>query len=241
MKLKLVLVAALLASLTACEMFAPQPEPAATETPSELGTTYRALAQHSPVYEVQASSSKVRIYVFRGGKAAKLGHNHVLSAPKFEGFVVLPSQQPAEASFELRVPVAELVVDDPALRAKTGGSFSGNRSPSEIEGTRRNMLGEHGFDAERYPSVRLRSTAIEGDWPVLIAQVEVSMHGVTRTQPVLLRVQHDPDQIKVTGSLVLRQSDFGMKPFSVLGGLMAVQDAVAIDFELLAKSLTHPP
>ncbi len=46
---------------------------------------------------------------------------------------------------------------------------------------------------------------------------------------------------KAIGGLVWGKGDLGMKPFWVLGGLMAVQDAVAIDFELLAKSLTHPP
>jgi polyisoprenoid-binding protein YceI len=233
MILKRILTAALLGLLAACQTPAPQ---AVLDTPlPELQSLYREQAQNGRVYDVSAAESWVHIHVFRGGKAAKLGHNHVLSVPKFEGYLALPTEQAEDANFELRVPLAQLDVDESALRASTGGSFSAARSPADIEGTRRNMLGERGFNAERFPLVRLRSVAIEGDWPVLIAQVEVTLHGVARVQPILLHVQRDATQIKVRGEFILRQSDFGMTPFSALGGLMTVQDAVAIDFELLAK------
>jgi hypothetical protein len=32
--------------------------------------------------------------------------------------------------------------------------------------------------------------------------------------------------------MVLRQSDFGIKPYTVLGGLLAVDDEVVIEFHL---------
>jgi hypothetical protein len=35
-------------------------------------------------------------------------------------------------------------------------------------------------------------------------------------------------------ALLPRQSDYGVTPFSALGGLMKVQDSVAITFELVA-------
>ena len=221
--------------LAACQTTAPQPSGAAPDQAlPALSAQYQALARSGAVYAVDPAASKVRIYAFRAGAAARLGHNHVLSASRFEGYVSVPSGQAADAGFELRVPLAGLTVDDADARRETGGSFTGERPAGDIEGTRKNMLGERGFEAERFPFVRLRSTSIEGDWPVLIAQVEVTLHGVTRTQPVMLLVERSASKLKVSGTLVLRQSDFGVSPFSALGGLLKVQDAVAIAFELNA-------
>jgi hypothetical protein len=41
-----------------------------------------------------------------------------------------------------------------------------------------------------------------------------------------------PDRLLVSGSFVLRQTDFGVQPLSLLGGLLSVQDAVVIEFKL---------
>jgi polyisoprenoid-binding protein YceI len=234
MNLRLLLSTLLLPALiAACQTTVPQPTAAAPAWP-ELRAEYQSLVGSGTVYAVDSAASKVRIYTFRAGAAARLGHNHVLSAPRFEGYVLLPSQQAADARFELRVPLDELAVDDPAARAETAGNFAGDRSAADIAGTRANMLGERGLDAARFPQMRLRSVAIEGDWPVLVAQVEVTLHGVSRTQPVMLRVERSAATLKVGGTLVLRQSDFGIVPFSALGGLLSVQDAVAVSFELTA-------
>jgi polyisoprenoid-binding protein YceI len=52
---------------------------------------------------------------------------------------------------------------------------------------------------------------------------------------VPLSVEGLPDRLSVTGSLVLRQTDFGVQPYSVLGGMLAVQDEVIIEFKLLGS------
>ena len=49
---------------------------------------------------------------------------------------------------------------------------------------------------------------------------------------VPLTVTGPPQYLQVQGSMVLRQTDFGVRPYSVLGGLLAVQDAVVVDFTL---------
>lgn len=239
MKLYVAIAGLGLLLVAACQ--GPAPRQDVSEVLPELQAEYRELARTSHIYTVAAEASKVRIYVFRGGTAARLGHNHVLSAPRFEGYVSLPSEQVTDASFELRMPLADLVVDDSTIRAETGGNFSSPRSASDIEGTRRNMLGEKGFDAERYPLVRLRSGAIEGEWPFLTAQVEVTLHGVTRVLPVKLRADRQASRMKISGALTLKQSDFGITPFSALGGLMAVQDEVIVTFDLTAKPARFLP
>ena len=234
--IRIVISGLMLSALVACQ--APAPITTAPQaTLPDLQQQYSKLALSSKVYVVDPVTSQLCIYVYRAGAAAQLGHNHVLSAPKFEGYVSLPSTKATDARFEIRLTLSDLVVDDPAARVESGPEFASKRSASDIEGTRRNMLGERGFDVEHFPIVRLRSMSIEGDWPVLIAQVEITLHGVTLVQPVNLRVDRDDEQLTVSGSFVLQQSDYAMTPFSAFGGLMAVQDGVVIAFELKAKSV----
>jgi hypothetical protein len=224
------LIAAALLWLAACQGSPPrQATTAGSEagavagvTPSldEIREAYRQLAQEGgQVYGVDPARSKLHVYVYRGGLAARLGHNHVLSAPRFDAYVHVPDDNPARARFDLLLPLNALVVDDPQQRAEVGGSFAGERSASDISGTRRNMLGERGLHAEQYPLVHIKSVAIAGDWPVLLADVAIT---------------HGAGKLTVTGSLSLRQTDFGIEPFSLFGGVLSVQDAVAMEFALSA-------
>jgi hypothetical protein len=187
------------------------------------------------VYRIDPAASDVRIYVFRGGRAAQLGHNHVLSAPDFAGYVSLGGESAASARFDLRFVFADLVIDDPALREATGGSFAGVRSESDISGTRRNMLGERVLDAASHPHLHIRSLAIEGDWPMLVARIAVDWRGFSRAYDVLLQVDRNDDSLRARGELVLRQTDFGITPLSILGGIIAVQDPVCVRFDLRAS------
>jgi hypothetical protein len=43
------------------------------------------------------------------------------------------------------------------------------------------------------------------------------------------------------GELRLRQSDFGITPFSVLGGALTVEDELRVRYRLLARRVAGPP
>ncbi len=232
--------AALLASLAvaSCQSAPPRP-PAGEEVvmlPDLRQPYLDGVALGADVYTLDPAASVVRLYVFRGGKAAKAGHNHVLGVSGFEGYARLDPSQPRDARFDLRVPVEALRIDDPAWRDQTGGNFSSARSESDIEATRRNMLGPKVLDAARFPHVELRSQRIAGDWPLLVVDVAVTIKGVSHVQPVMVRAERTADHLRASGAFVLRQSDFGMEPFSVLGGLMAVQDEIGVTFELVGRA-----
>lgn len=223
--------AALLAlPLAACQT-APVAPPAGTAVAAEFAGYRPRLEGDGKEYRVDAAASQLRIYVFRGGTAARLGHNHVITAPQLQGHLKLPDD-PKQAQFSLRVRFDQLQIDDPALRAQTGDAFAGVRSVDDIDGTGRNL--RKSVAADRYPEVVVNSLSVAGDWPLLVADIAVTLHGVTRTQPVVLLVRRGASALQIRGSFAIRQSDFGIKPFSVLGGVMAVQDALAIEFELSA-------
>ncbi len=210
-----------------------RPALAADAAPADLNVIYAGLATAGgKVFKLDPKLSSVRIYAFRAGRAAKVGHNHVLSAPQFTGFFHLPASGTADARFDLEFRLDQLEIDNPEYRATLGRAFASVLSAEAIEGTRDHMLGADNLQADRFPLVRVHSLAIAGEAPKFAARVQVEMHGQKREIWVPLDVQGLPDRLAVSGSFVLRQTDFGAQPYSVLGGLIAVQDEVVIEFKL---------
>ncbi|MEJ6007607.1 hypothetical protein WG899_18825 [Paucibacter sp. AS339] len=246
---RLALAALLLSLLAACA--APQEQTVrqslvdpvglkqADAWPPELaGLRAQALSLGQPPLTVDAAASSVRIHVFRAGRAARLGHNHVLSVPKLHGLVLAPPDASGSlegAAFELSFRLDELELDAPAARAALGPGWASQLSAEAIAATRANMLGPAGLQAEAYPLVRLRSLEIRGAAPKLSVLLEIELHGQRRQQWLALHAEPQAQRLQARGALVLRQSDFGLTPFSVAGGLLAVQDELLIEFDLLAK------
>jgi hypothetical protein len=198
---------------------------------SEMGRT------GGRIFALAPQDSVVRIYVFRAGRAARLGHNHVLSAPEFTGFFHLPPNGAASGRFDLLFRLDQLAIDDPAYRFGLGPAFSSVLSSDDIEGTKEHLLGADGLQADRFPFVSIRSLEISGEAPKFAARIEVDLHGQEREMWVPLEVQGLPDRISVSGSFVLSQTDFGLRPYSLLAGLLSVRNEVVLDFKLSGTCL----
>ena len=196
------------AFLMACA--APSAPPAAANTNTDT-TTIAAISadEAGQRYAVDAAQSSVRIHVFRAGRAANLGHNHVLSLPGLVGVLLLPlplADKAEGARFELSFRLADMALDAPALRASLGPAWASLMSAEAIAATRTNMLGEGNLQAERFPEVRLRSTRISGEWPKLVAEVEIELHGQRQRQWLALQADWSAERIKASGSMVHRQN-----------------------------------
>ena len=212
-------------------------EGAATAAPTDLAAAYAQLrAAGGSVFTLNPAQSAIRIYAFRAGKAAKFGHNHVLSAPDFQGFFYLAPDGTAASRFDLAFRLDQLTFDDPQHRAALGPAFTSPISADDTASTRNNMLGDNNFQAARFPWVRIHSVQISGDAPKYAARIAVELHGQTREMLVPLTVSGLPEKLVVEGALVLQQSNFGVKPLSVLGGLLSVQDAVIVEFKLSGEA-----
>jgi hypothetical protein len=194
-------------------------------------------AEGQALLPIDAAASTLSVHVFRAGRAARLGHNHVLTAPKLMGWVRLPAGDLdlQSAGFELSLRLDELQLDAPAARAVLGAGWASALAPEMVAATRANMLGEAGLQAANYPLLRVRSLRISGAYPKLAALIEIELHGRRSQQWIALQAEVDGESVRARGALVLRQSDHGLTPFSVAGGLLAVQDELTIEFDLRAR------
>ena len=206
------------------------------EDKPNLGMVYSQLAaSEGKAFVLRPELSNIRIYVFRAGRAAKMGHNHVLSAPRFAGYFYLPPGGTSQARFDLEFRLDQLEIDNPRYRSGLGTAFDSEVSQEAIDGTRDHMLGDDNMQAARFPFVRIHSLQLSGEAPRFAANVQVEVHGQKREMWMPLSVDGLPFELLVTGSFVLRQSDFGATPYSVMGGLLAVQDEIVIEFKLVGK------
>ncbi len=222
------LLACTCALLAACTPFAPPPAATLPAAQAPAPVMQAPLWQQPGVrvLHIGPQESLLTITVRRGGALARLGHDHVIASRTLQG-VVAPALGRAQFQFRLD----EMSVDEESLRQAAG--LTTTPSADAIAGTRHNML-VRVLDAGRYPWVSIVARRT-GNNEVLDA--EITLHGVTRTVQLPVRIEQAADGrgLQASGSLLLKQSDFGIVPFAILGGAMAVQDQMELAFRITAR------
>jgi polyisoprenoid-binding protein YceI len=234
---------ALIVLLAACLAGCPTP-PRAPAPASGKGAPVlpRQPGHEGHPYDIVSADSLLTIQAFRGGALAKAGHNHVIASHTLTGTLYVPVD-PGRATFEVHMPVTDLTIDEPVLRAKENSpDFPPDIPDSAKEGTRKNMLSAALLDGEQFPEIVLRSERLEpapgGDGSQWIAHVQVTVRD--HTSPVVVPVHYESqdDQIVVSGEFPLKQSDLGLTPFSALLGALQVVDEMKVRFRVVAHAAT---
>ena len=214
----------------------PLPRPAGPleqEPPDFPRELYRAaIARGEPVFRVDPARSLVVMEVHRAGSLARVGHDHVVASHDVQGYAA-----PDQGRSDLYVPLGRLVVDEPELRAEA--HFDTQPSEADIAGTRENML-RRVLEADRYPIAVVSVSGVvsgPGDPDVDVA---LTLHGTTHATRVPMRIETQGDEIVVTGSLVVQQTDFGIVPLSILGGAIQVANEVDLRFRISARRCSPP-
>jgi len=225
----------LLAMLAACA----QPEwvPGDTSAPPLPERVYRdAVRQGEAVYRVDSQRSRVFMRTGRDGPMKSAGHDHVIASVDVEG-LVLVSADPERSRADLRLPLQQLVVDDPAYRERFG--MEPDLPESAIEGTTRNMQ-DKVLESSRFPwaTASVRVLSMQQDQAELELELSVVMHGVSFDYELPAALKVDPDSLTVSGSMTISHADFGLAPFSAAGGLLRVADDIEVVFEVVAERIT---
>jgi polyisoprenoid-binding protein YceI len=170
-----------------------------------------AAPAQAQVRSIDVQKSTMTVHVYKAGLLGFAGHDHEIRAPLAEG------QVDDSRAVNLRVDARQLQVMDQEISDK---------DRAEIQHT---MLGPEVLDSQQFPEIRFRSTAVTtagaGQWTVL---GELTLHG--QTHPIALKASGEPGHYR--GSIVLKQKDFGMKPYSAAGGTIKVKNEVEIVFEI---------
>lgn len=196
------------------------------------------LAEPGEPVALDGSRSRISLRVYRAGRLARLGHNHVVEATAPNGELRLLAAGGGVA--RLRIDPRRLRVDEPGARARYGADFVEMPDAEAVAGTRENMLGPEVLDAAAWPEITVlaRIDDLAADRPV--AALHLTLRGIGRRYRVPVTVRAGGQVLEVSGALTLRQSDFGITPFAVLGGALKVRDAVDVDFVLVGRKTAAP-
>jgi polyisoprenoid-binding protein YceI len=227
--LRVVVAGLVLWGLAAC-----QTSPRPTETPPQVPARPSAVPADAREYHVVGEESLLQILVYRGGAMARLGHNHVIASHHLSGKVFVTGDA-TQTRFDIGVPVNELTIDEPAMREQAGADFPPGVPQSARDGTRKNLLSEALLDAPNHPAIRLRATDVQAAAEGHDVGVEVTLKGQSYTVRVPVVVQRMEGVLTATGEFPLKQSDLGLKPFSVAMGSLVVLDELQIKFTLVAR------
>ena len=166
---------------------------------------------------IDTARSMVTVRVFRSGLFRAFAHDHVIEAPLTEGSLG-----------DATAPHLQLVIEPHRMRVVDPGLSERDRQEVQAR-----MLGPDVLDVDRFPRITFHSLEIQrldqSRWRV---DGELELHGHFR--PVSVTVVSENG--RYTGSAIVRQSDFGMTPVSVMAGTVKVRDEVQIDFDVTALS-----
>jgi hypothetical protein len=206
---------------------------ASTPTPQRLTPPSPTLQTTPPqgVYRIDPEQSEMRVLVYRAGPLANFGHNHVLVNRELSGTATIGSTLES-SSFILSVPVARFTVDEARVRAEEGEDFTEEVPDSARMGTLHNMLAPTLLNADMHPTLDIRSEQVmetNGQLNAIMA-LQVAGHDASIEAPFVMSPA--PTGFSVTAEFVVRQTELGLTPLSLMAGALQVRDSMHIKLKL---------
>jgi len=165
---------------------------------------------------------------------SRLGHNHVIASHHLSGTVFV-TDDATQTRFEVAIPVNELTIDEPTMREQAGADFPPGVPQSARDGTRKNLMSEALLDGATYPEIRLRATDVVEAGEGYEVGVEITLKDQVRAVRVPVALERKAGELVARGEFPLKQSELGLKPFSVAMGTLIVLDEMRIHFEVVAR------
>ena len=178
------------------------------------------MAIHPGRHSIGQEHGRITLRTSRDGLAAQAGHDLTISASRWTGdLLVTDAGAPAEFRASIDMGALEVVTGTGGLKPLT------DRDKREIAASARKVL-----KADRYPLASFAATGfvVGGDSSGTISGT-LTLAGQQRPQH--LQVQPvAPDHYRLTTTV--RQTDFGIKPYSAFLGSLRVADAVEIEVDI---------
>lgn len=153
------------------------------------------------------------------GPAARMGHRLTLAMTRWQATVEWDAEQPYSA---------ELVVKVDSLQVLRGdGGVKGLSGPEQAL-ARSNAL--KSLSANRFPEIRFIADGIEKTADGYRLDGTLEIRNKTRAHVVDLRVDEEGDTWLLATESTVRQTDYGVKPYSMLLGSLQVADEVTVAF-----------
>jgi polyisoprenoid-binding protein YceI len=177
-------------------------------------------------YLVDPGVSRLTIRVSAGGMLSGLGHSPTFAARDYTGEIRFDPDASGEASVQLIIKAGSLALVDEVSE----------KDRREIERTmHQEVLGSSAHPEIVYRGSDVSVSPSGNGWYAVRISGTLTLRGGTRPQPVSARVAVTGDTLRASGEFTLRQSDYGIRPYTGAGGLLKVKDELKGAFDILAR------
>jgi len=188
----------------------------------------------APALQIDAKGSQFQVFVWKRGLASAFAHDHIMGANDFKGVVEFDRAKPSQSKVYLRIPAAKLQEQKSKMSAE------------DVKTVKKHM-DEDVLEVSKFPSIIFRSskvvvvktvkaTASEPGNLQLKVTGELDLHGQKHEKTLDVMLVEKAGQLTVTGECKLRQTEYGITPFSAFLGAVGVKDVVDLKFRILTKS-----
>lgn len=177
-------------------------------------------------WSLDARDGELSVHTGVTGRAARMGHRLVIVARQWQ----------AQVTFTCDAPTAvELTVGVDSLAVVHGEG--GVKALSESEKVLARSKALESFDPDRFPEIRFVTDAVAGTDAGYRLTGALQIRGTTHTQVVDVETHDVGDAWRLSSATAIRQSDFGIRPHSMLMGSMRVTDSVTVVFHASRSKL----
>ena len=171
------------------------------------------------MWTLDASDGELLIRTGVTGRAARMGHRLTIAMPRWQATVSWTGAEPVTAELTVEVDSFEVLRGEGGVKGLSGPEKTLVRS---------NAL--KSLDANRFPEIRFTAQVIEktGDGYRLTGKLQI--RGTSRDHVIDLRTEDLGDSWRMSVESRVRQTDYGIKPYSLLMGSMQVADDVSVSF-----------
>jgi polyisoprenoid-binding protein YceI len=180
----------------------------------------QTVVSDSQVYAFNPAS-RLEVKTAKAGLLGFAGHEHTIRARAFNGRIVFYPARPEASHVSISVAAESLEVLTPPDTEEIRKVTAAMRT--DVLATR------------DYPEITFTSRTVRLAGDTLHVSGAFTLHGVTRDLPVTFRVAIGPDTLRAAGSFVIKQTDFGIRPYrGGPGGTVRVGDAVTFTINAVA-------
>ncbi|MGE0132272.1 MAG: YceI family protein [Blastocatellales bacterium] len=180
-------------------------------------------------YTIVPAESSFWVFVGKSGFLSAFAHDHEIGVKRFSGRVVAHEAGATGGSLELEIDAQSLIVLD--------------KKPSE-EDKKKIFDSMHNevLESAKHQKITFKSVSVDAvkqtgnDAYSFVVNGDLTLRGVTKRIAVPVTATITPQQLRAAGKYTLKQTDYGIKPYSAAGGTIKVKNEVVVNFNIVAKA-----
>jgi polyisoprenoid-binding protein YceI len=179
-------------------------------------------------YAIDLSQSRIIATLTQEGFISRRYANHRVDVKNFGGKIEISERDETRVAVEVEAEAKSLTNADEGMTAFERNEFHG-------------VLNNHVLESDKFPKIKFVSVSVSdarksGETRTFTLNGDLTLRDVTKRVSFPVAVTISKDQLRATGDAELKQTDFGIKPYSGKMGLIKIGDVIKVKFEIVAKS-----